>query len=744
MLRYLPTIPAMICLTCLNLINLACNPGEKRSVNNVNISQEELSELQKAELEALINQRLEQRDENGNIQDLEGFTKAAELDSDNNLLTDESFRGLSQSEEQIFEFIPPEGVEAEFSEPVMINGAALFLTNADLKTKCEGLAYQAEEPTMKEIIEHSQKNNICGDVKVNFCIRLKLSQQINPESPNYTYTESPSLNLNLPCPGDSFIDLSIAIADGKSHTSNSTEQIKINAFRSVLSVYLTNSPGCLDGGDWQDISQEDPTWNLDFVDKTATVYAKFRDVFDAESTCISDTIGYGSTTEQCFATDTDYLAENILAGVTIGTIEGTASLDYPVCSSDGQLGCIATSNYKADNASGLANKILVGQTAGGIEGSIPIETHSDCSSGNQEDCITTATYRSMDLSSKDAGGAVDITNALFSARIKSSSTFEYWDETGTRYTAAGDADIVEANLVDGAEVFGITGNAGGTPDCSSITVGGTWILIPGDTDYGTNDFCVMKYEVKCSAADGQTCSIATHGPLSQASNTPWVSIDQQDAMTECASLGKGYHLITNDEWMTIGANIANVGSNWDGGTVGTNDMTRGHSDNDPAEACAANASDANAYVATNCNGSSTGTFNQRRTFTLSNSEVIWDFAGNVWEWTSYFNDDEKPSDDGTPEADWEEYSLPLVATSTMPTSDLIPTNAVKSFWSNSWNSTQSIGQFLPGIDSSGGALDRGGHWNDTSNAGMFAARLSIAVTDNTNTNIGFRCAVAVP
>ena len=26
----------------------------------------------------------------------------------------------------------------------------------------------------------------------------------------------------------------------------------------------------------------------------------------------------------------------------------------------------------------------------------------------------------------------------------------------------------------------------------------------------------------------------------------------------------------------------------------------------------------------------------KRTHTLSNGEVIWDMAGNVWEWTSYY------------------------------------------------------------------------------------------------------------
>ncbi|MFK7825817.1 MAG: hypothetical protein AB8G05_16815 [Oligoflexales bacterium] len=595
---------------------------------------------------------------------------------------------------------------------------------------------------MKQILEHSKKTNTCGDVSVSFCIRLKLTQQISPEQPNYTYTESPSLDLNLPCPGDSFNDLSIKIANDKSHSVSSSEKIEINAIRSVLSVYLSNTPGCLEGGEWRDIEREDPTWNLEFIDDVATVYAKFQDVFGAESDCISDSISYGSTTEQCFANESTYLVENILAGVIIGDLEGTASTSYPECTSDGQVGCIASSTYKAASADGMAAKLISGQTAGGVSGSVAIETHSNCSSGGQGDCITTSTYKSMDLASKDAGGAVDITNALFSARVKSSSTFEFWDENGTRYTSTGDEDIVEANLADGVDIFGVTGTAGASPDCSSIVVGGTWILVPGDADYGTNDFCVMKYEAKNSS----------NVPNSAAAGTPWVSIDQLNAIKECASLGKGFHLISNDEWMTIAANVANVDSNWSSGTVGTGTLYRGHSDNSPTVACAADVDDNKNYVEDDAGTSCTAYTNdttesdeatQRRTHTLSNGQIIWDLGGNASEWTRYFNDEEKPSDDGTPDDAFREYTA-ISGTSTFALSDLIPTNAVKSFWLNTCSSTQSIGQYWAGTDSNGGALHRGGDWDDTTGTGIFAAALPELSDDATNANIGFRCTVAVP
>ena len=40
-------------------------------------------------------------------------------------------------------------------------------------------------------------------------------------------------------------------------------------------------------------------------------------------------------------------------------------------------------------------------------------------------------------------------------------------------------------------------------DCASVTVGGTWIPVPGDSAYGTSDFCVMKYSIRKENIYGQ-------------------------------------------------------------------------------------------------------------------------------------------------------------------------------------------------------------------------------------------------
>lgn len=263
--------------------------------------------------------------------------------------------------------------------------------------------------------------------------------------------------------------------------------------------------------------------------------------------------------------------------------------------------------------------------------------------------------------------------------------------------------------------------------CKSISVGGTWVLVPGDVNYNASDFCLMKYEAKDNAGI----------PESRSSNKPWNNISQDEARTECASLGAGYHILTNPEWMTVANNAASVASNWSGNSVGSGELARGHSDDNPSEICEADANDANGYVEGNCLGATSGDgFDQRRTHTLSNGEVIWDLSANVWEWIDYNNANNKP----TPNTNaFYEYSLPIVGTGVMVLTELIPQIAID----NLWNSNQSIGQYYPGLPGDGGALYRGGSYFFGNASGIFGAAMELE-SSGTGNDIGFRCAVDVP
>jgi uncharacterized repeat protein (TIGR02543 family) len=308
---------------------------------------------------------------------------------------------------------------------------------------------------------------------------------------------------------------------------------------------------------------------------------------------------------------------------------------------------------------------------------------------------------------------------------RSGYTFAGWntaaDASGTTYSANDSFNIGAAD---------VTLYAKWTLTCNGLK-GGAWVRVPGDPIYSTSDFCAMKY----SASDVSKVPTAIPG------SNPWVNINQTSAIATCATLGSGYHLVTNPEWMTVAANIAAQGSNWSGGSVGSGTLSRGHSDNSPTSACSADASDANGWVQTNCTGQTQGAlaFNQRRTQNLSNGEVIWDIGGNVWQWIDYNNASDKP----TPaNGAWHEFTA-MTGTATTPMSHLVPLNSAQSWWDDTWNSAESIGKIYPGTNGSGGALLRGARWDGGSLAGPFAVNLSDAPSA-TYTSLSFRCVYQPP
>ncbi len=333
-----------------------------------------------------------------------------------------------------------------------------------------------------------------------------------------------------------------------------------------------------------------------------------------------------------------------------------------------------------------------------------VATHTSNQTGwtkfySKDDNVNVGTTGEIKLTST-VSTIVEEDNADFNAGTQS-----------TGLAASGDFYINEGNMylkkADGAscsvsdECVGIC-SVGACDSCPTGYIG-----IPGNATFGTDGFCVMKYEAK------NVGNAAT----SQAASTPWVNISQTAAKTACEGLGTGYHLITNNEWMTIARNIEQVAGNWSGGSVGSGYIYSGHNDNGPAGSLAAS-TDNDGY-----SGTEQTSGNQKRTLTLSNGEVIWDLAGNVWNWTDNLCDANWHNGGA-----WIEWSDGNLADYELAHGG--PTSG--------YTSSNGIGKYY-GCTSNGNAFLRGGNWNGGADAGAFALSLGSSPAYSRE-YVGFRCA----
>ncbi len=141
---------------------------------------------------------------------------------------------------------------------------------------------------------------------------------------------------------------------------------------------------------------------------------------------------------------------NAMGDLQVGTkdCDGTTLAE---CTTDGEVGCITTVNLKAANMSAVsAGNIKSGVTIAGQVGDYPSVTYP----------------------LPNASGIVDLENANFDAQIKSATAFEYWNSAGARQSGEGDADITASNIVDTADIFGLTGSYDTTlPNAWDIRIG---------------------------------------------------------------------------------------------------------------------------------------------------------------------------------------------------------------------------------------------------------------------------------
>jgi len=281
-----------------------------------------------------------------------------------------------------------------------------------------------------------------------------------------------------------------------------------------------------------------------------------------------------------------------------------------------------------------------------------------------------------------------------------------------------------------------------------------YVWVTGSAKYGTlPGFCVMKYEARCPGdSDGTGCATSTSPSVATADldYDPWrTDISQEEAIQVCQNLGEGYHLISDKEWMTIAENVAYVDSNWTGGSIESGHLRRGFSaatahdgfvNSAPAPTTGDSADAWNRAADTVAAASGCAGDNCRlvRTHTLSNGEIIWDFSGNLWEWTDAYIYSDATDKQEMPKpntaSQWNEYTA---VTDYKGIGYIRPPES-------GWISAMSIGKIYIDSDAanpSGNyhAFLRGGNWSYGSGAGVFTLYLTYSPA-NVYTSFGFRCA----
>lgn len=264
------------------------------------------------------------------------------------------------------------------------------------------------------------------------------------------------------------------------------------------------------------------------------------------------------------------------------------------------------------------------------------------------------------------------------------------------------------------------------PKKVSVVCPAGFIVVPGSSQYGTSDFCVMKYEAQDGGSDK---------PVSVVGGSPWVRITQANAIAYSANSCTGCHLMTEAEWMTVATNIFKVDENWSNGY-----LYSGNNDGDPY-AVVATCVDDDPYCGTNNTSGDTSTTNfmlgnsQKRTFKLSNGEVIWDFAGNAYDMTSASIQGSNKPTTGTTWTNWSssvDYNgLPSTS---IPPSDVMGHDGIGKLYAGTYNATDTaMYEYLRGGSFTNNSASGGNR------AGIFFLALH-ALTSASASNYGFRVA----
>ncbi|MFA5125375.1 MAG: hypothetical protein WC462_00025 [archaeon] len=320
----------------------------------------------------------------------------------------------------------------------------------------------------------------------------------------------------------------------------------------------------------------------------------------------------------------------------------------------------------------------------------------------------------------------------------------------------------DVNCVDSYDNYSLSSN--GERALDYFVCPSEYVLVPKNAYFDVNSFCVMKFNAKNVSGV----------PTSQAADAPW-SLSVSSAYSTCATLGAGYHLITNREWMTIARNIEDTNINDMDDDNGVQ-LAVGHSDGGGFLAATTHPiisgcdlnntmeNSSNAYVESSCeirgNGVDDkgyyGTGNQwdtvyasgsgksqLRVQVLSNKEIIWDLAGNTHDVVDLMEDGTAiPTGDACTSSSDNSYYQNDGSNECTFQNGFAKTGAVDKKYemgpSGNYNRNNGVG-LITGTGASVAAW-KGGARDWTNSSGIYSVYMWSGITTNDGSE-GFRCVI---
>jgi len=187
----------------------------------------------------------------------------------------------------------------------------------------------------------------------------------------------------------------------------------------------------------------------------------------------------------------------------------------------------------------------------------------------------------------------------------------------------------------------------------------TWFIwAPWNAQFNQKWFCVAKYEMSYADITTNTWTSTwwwidwntiaytwTKIPVSMSWRLPIADIRQGEAISSCQSMWVWYHLITNNEWMSIARNIEQQPVNWSSWQVWSWYIYNWVSNNPTLWCWWATPNNTKWLYPSLWRAWATKTWpwfwntlcDNKRKLTLSNGSIIWDLAWNVWEYVNKAN-----------------------------------------------------------------------------------------------------------